>query len=540
MFILRVCCLGLALLAPTMALADGMVIPRRAYAIPNIPEQRALIHYADGIETLVIETSFTGGGSNVAWVVPLPAPPKVEPASTGLFPTLQVIFSPRIVQSVIPLWLALPIAAVLFGLYRLAQGSSFVFALLLTVLALLLAFLLLPVLGGAKTAGISATTRASVRVLNRQRAGLFDTVTVRSTDPAALLHWLEENGFAAPTNIAPVLTDYVRDGWVFTAARLDTQPGDGLPQATHPLAFTFKTSQPVYPLRLTAKASSSCRVDLYVFGPARASIPGFSVQRCERPTYDETQPQWWRLEPAGLHVRHHELAKLVSGAAVATKLSRNLTPANMARDAYVSWGPYWKTGSKRYALDAALTLSANVAALALLITAGWLIWSRAHGAQLANHPGIWLTTGAIALGVVVYAGLPKAEAGGLRVVRLRSTSIRNDSFILLMALQDEMAAMNRGAGSSSEELEKTCHAALGNSAEYWTHDTNNLHFLTNFFTGELVRFEASPGNFILRSVVQFPPTTNGGYVAPGLERYQLVWHDWDGAEALTNSFDVAQ
>ena len=539
--VLRVCCLGLALLAPTVALADGMVIPRRAFAIPDIPEQRALIHYADGTETLVIETSFIGGGSNLAWVVPLPAAPKVEPASNGLFPTLQVIFSPKILLSVTPWWLALPIAAILFCLYKLVQRSGLIFVALLLLLVLLLAPFFLPALSVSRTAGMSTSARASVRVLNRQRAGLFDTVTLRSTDPAALLHWLEENGFSAPTNIAPVLADYVRDGWVFTAARLDTKAEENSTQATHPLAFTFKTSQPVYPLRLTAKATTSCRVDLYVFGPGRASIPGFTVQRCERPTYDEAQPQWWRLEPAGLHIRQHELATLVHGAMVATKLSGSLTPSDMARDAYVNWQPYWKTGTKRYGPGAALTLGANVAALALLAALAWRIGFRAMRGPQVPTWGTWLIPAALALGVLVYIGVPKADESALRVVKLRFSAIRNDNYILKMALTDEM---NQPAGSreivSSTRLEKTCQTALQNAPLYWSHDTNDLNFLTNFFTGELVRFEASPGNFVFRCIGHFPPTTNGPYVTPGAGRYELVWHDWDGAEALTNSFDAAQ
>jgi hypothetical protein len=43
--------------------------------------------------------------------------------------------------------------------------------------------------------------------------------------------------------------------------------------------------------------------------------------------------------------------------------------------------------------------------------------------------------------------------------------------------------------------------------------------LTNLFTGEPIRFEASPGNVILR---------------PHGDRYELIWHDLDGAEAITN------
>src|ERR1043165_8386312 len=99
--------LGLVLLALSsplqgVALADGMVIPQMAYALPQIPDQRALIHYAGGIETLVSETSFAGSGTNFAWVVPLPAIPKIEPVSTRLFSTLPNRFQPKGVCCVEP------------------------------------------------------------------------------------------------------------------------------------------------------------------------------------------------------------------------------------------------------------------------------------------------------------------------------------------------------------------------------------------------------------------------------------------------------
>ena len=88
--------LALLLMTPSVW-ADGMVM--HATAIPTevrIPDQRALIQFTNGVERLVIETRFTGAGTNFAWVVPLPAPPVIEEASTGLFSTLQYLFRPRL------------------------------------------------------------------------------------------------------------------------------------------------------------------------------------------------------------------------------------------------------------------------------------------------------------------------------------------------------------------------------------------------------------------------------------------------------------
>jgi hypothetical protein len=91
----------LLLFLPMAALADGMVVPTIAYpAKVTIPDQRALICFSNGTERLVIETRFTGAGTNFAWVVPLPSQPVIEEATTGLFPTLGYLFRPQIIHDV--------------------------------------------------------------------------------------------------------------------------------------------------------------------------------------------------------------------------------------------------------------------------------------------------------------------------------------------------------------------------------------------------------------------------------------------------------
>lgn len=78
-----------------------MVVPTIAFpAKVTIPDQRALIHFTNGTERLVIETRFTGSGTNFAWIVPLPSQPVIEEATTGLFPTLQYLFRPQIIHNV--------------------------------------------------------------------------------------------------------------------------------------------------------------------------------------------------------------------------------------------------------------------------------------------------------------------------------------------------------------------------------------------------------------------------------------------------------
>jgi hypothetical protein len=61
--------LYLLFLLPRPLLGDGRIFPPAAFPEVKIPDQKALIHFADGQETLVIETSFVGQGRDFDRVV---------------------------------------------------------------------------------------------------------------------------------------------------------------------------------------------------------------------------------------------------------------------------------------------------------------------------------------------------------------------------------------------------------------------------------------------------------------------------------------
>ena len=546
-YILRVCILALVTILPFVASADGIVFSEIAYAMPQIPDQRALIQYADGTETLVIETSFVGQGTNFAWVVFLPAVPEIEPVSTGLFPTLQIVFQPKVVLSVKHYWLILPMAAVAIWLKRRVQSEGPFVILVLSYAACLLLAVSNSLNVRTTAASTSSSPVGNVCVLNRQEVGLFDTVTIQSGDPVALMVWLNRNGFATPTNIAPVVADYVREGWVFAAARLRRDDAAVTPQATHPLAFTFKTRKPVYPLRLTAKGTASCRIDLYVFGPGGAAVPGFSVRRSETPTYGPIEGSV-RLQPGELRIRNRELAKWVDGSPVATKLSAVLDRAGMARDAYVSWRSSRPAGGAVYSTWSALTMSANGSAFVYMVLAAFR-WRQSRLPEPRRFDprrwGRWVAPVAVTTGIGLYfLVLPKVDGGSLRITRYSSYAPRYSGNVLSYAIQDALWDSNVVSSPlkpmhplTPVELERVLTAVSYDNTEDWSNKVSRSpslgHPLTNLFTGEALRFEASPGNVILR------PSRGdwfSGYGAanPSTNGYDLVWHDLDGAEAITN------
>ena len=300
----------LLLFLPLAALADGMVIPTVAFpAKITIPDQRALICYTNGTERLVIETRFTGAGTNFAWVVPLPSQPVIEEATTGLFPTLQYLFRPEIVHDVPRYYIGILFALGFAYLIRLAAKSvsnAFTIAVVLLLLVILAA-LLLPALSAAKTAGMSSETSSqTVSILDRKLVGIFETTTITSHDAKALQTWLSENGFAVPTNAEPVIASYVKDGWVFVATKVRRDKPDNETSTPHPLSFTFKTDKPVYPMRLTGVDNGPLSVELYVFGPSRAKASHFKVESCTRPNIAHPLLHKWVGDSTVSHQAHSD------------------------------------------------------------------------------------------------------------------------------------------------------------------------------------------------------------------------------------------
>ena len=95
--------LALMLLAASLsagALADGKYWPEPAYpAAPKMPLQRALIAFDNGVETLVVESSFESASPGVGWVLPLPAEPtKLAAADPGMLTSLSISLRPDIVH----------------------------------------------------------------------------------------------------------------------------------------------------------------------------------------------------------------------------------------------------------------------------------------------------------------------------------------------------------------------------------------------------------------------------------------------------------
>ncbi len=478
-----------------------MVVPTIAYpAKVTIPDQRALICLSNGTERLVIETRFTGAGTNFAWVVPLPSQPVIEDATTGLFPTLQYLFQPEIVHEVPHYYVGILLALGIVYLLRRAAKSvwhAFETALVLLFLILILAAVLLPGLSAAKRAGISSeTTSQAVSILDRRLVGIFETTTITSRDPKALENWLRENGFAVSTNAEPIIASYIKDGWVFVATKIrrdDAKPDTSTP---HPLSFMFKTDKPVYPMRLTGLNSQSLSVDLYVFSNARATAPHFKVERCTRP-----------------NIVHPLLHQWTTGLLVATKLAATLSPADMRNDVWLDQTPYFfeqksRLFSQQGALTTALNWGAELFAAGLFMVCILAFAGKTHKTKLPRRIGNVALASIVLVGLV-YLSLPKIE---VKLVKGR-IYWRDQELILHFTLGDLRPKTVGEVRTGFQEMISN----PTNAQEYGMQNWDNP------FVGGQFHEEDSPGNYLLRE-------TNN--------QLQIVTFNRDGAEEVQDTLDL--
>jgi hypothetical protein len=517
--------LAIALLLPWAAWADGKVYPQRAIAKPaTVPDQRALLWWSNGLERLVVETRFASEGTNFAWVVPLPAKPEIEPATKGLFPTLEYLLAPELVHNVQRYYLGiLALLGLLYLIFRVKPGKtltipvagswllvsactlaahpaagmcvsfflgtaillvrfeskSFFTILVLSVLTLLAFGLFLPAATRSRAMAIAGSIPARVEVLERQQAGLFDTVTLAASDASALTEWLNVNGYALSANSQPVVERYVKEGWVFTAARLHRAASTTELTTAHPLSFTFRTAEPVYPMRLTGVDNGPLSVELFVFGPARAQAPGFKLEHCTKPAFVTPPGGWAWRKPSELQIHTPPLREWVFGSAVASRLTARLSPEQMQQDVRLRWQPFKEQQSQVFSQRGARDYAANWASAGLL--AGLTLQAILLAFGRDRESRSW-STGlviglALAWGCCIYLYVPKTEAElkrgwrGAGEMTLREASIYFAECDPATDLTDLRLRLKRAMADVAED---------------------------NGILGGRIREEDSPGNYSLR------------------------------------------
>lgn len=514
------------------ALADGKVFPPTAYPVEvRIPDQRAIMTWSNGVERLIIETRFTGVGTNFAWVVPLPSAPRVEAATRGLFPTLTHLLRPSVVHNPTEWWrLAVFVGAIAWLLLSVRQSGtirwhdwlasllaglgfggiellilgivvfsacmfsvygvrvrrlSFMEVVAIILIHFLVAGMALPAMAKAKAKGGSD----SVEILDRQLAGVFETTTLTARDPGALRGWLNTNGYVLPKDVEPVIADYLRDGWVFVASKVRREASSSEAGSLHPLSFTFSAKEPVYPLRLTGVGNGNLEVDLFVFGPERAKAAGFKVRDAVRPQIMETTTESLQLggRNAGLPLAHAGLQEAVGNAAFATRLQGTLTPEQMRQDAVIQWDGFNEVRDVRYSrLGATLTVLNWTGSALCLFFVGLAAIARWRGVEPTRYAKAMVAAVAVTAAATGF-GHAQLEVVPVTLERrfARWSDFRNQQVAVRIALTDEL-------GTNSPVTVEAVRGTLQRGLRFAV--TNGLSRPPKF----LIREEDSPYNYTIR------------------------------------------
>ena len=339
-------CISVTLSASLVA-ADGVHIPDAAIAtMPGIPVQRAMVLWRDGVETLVVESAFTTASPTVGWVLPLPAEPEtLAQADPGILTSLEMTLGPDLSDSFGDLRWILPwVLAFIAPLCLIVMVSKNRRAATLPMLLWILCFVLIlglfaPTLSQGTTEDFFQEADADgIDVSQIQRVDDYEMAVLRATSGAALTDWLAANKLKQLDAAGQQIVDeYIARKWCFVVARL-AGAGDrtGVP---HPIAATFRADRPVYPMKLTALADSTTRVDLFVAADVQMAAPGFETILADRFTrrayaiedLDRPQP-WFDSGHGPITIGNPDAVALLGGPCIVTHLRADLSPEDMDRD----------------------------------------------------------------------------------------------------------------------------------------------------------------------------------------------------------------
>lgn len=295
----------LLLLLCANALADGkMFWPREA--APTIPYQRAVVHFKDGVETLLLQSGYSlpleddEETEPVGWVVPVPVVPELASASAdeaaySVFAILDGASRPSVIQiigvvlevlfylsaSAFVVGLLLLIVLVYSGFYetrpkwRVANGCLVILAPLLALFALLIA-------GSTRYASPDAT--ASVEVLDERQVGAYHARVIRGDDANDLIAWLNENTFKYNESDKAAFDSYIARGWCFVVAVLNAseeqEPWElSSEEWAAPLIMRFPREAPVYPVALTATGGHDTEILIHLGSDRKFTCDGRLAMR---------------------------------------------------------------------------------------------------------------------------------------------------------------------------------------------------------------------------------------------------------------------
>ena len=286
---------GLAFVAiPSDALACGGCFhqPPISGSPTVVTRHQMVVSLSATQTTLWDQIEYAGNPEDFVWVLPVRGGAPVELAENAFFEALDS--SAHIVMQVPPLVTSCPSNC----------GSLF--------------------------AGDSASfdpREGGVTVYHEAAIGPYETATIGSTDPDALVLWLRERGYMVPDSVLPVIRHYTDLGMDFAVLRLNGNAGVNQMQ---PVRVTTPGMNLSFPLRMIAAGvASSVGLELYVFAEGRIEPANFDAVEVDRDrlAYD------WNTETFNYDALYDEARAPSDGRAWVTEFAG---PAPASIQSYMS------------------------------------------------------------------------------------------------------------------------------------------------------------------------------------------------------------
>jgi Uncharacterized protein conserved in bacteria (DUF2330) len=214
----------------------------------QVTGHRMLLSISQQQTTLWDQISYSGNPSSFAWILPIKGTVQVGLSSDALFAFVEQ--STQVTVLPPPVICPAPPACANYGEGDFAGD------------------------GAAATSGAGGgLSDPGVTVVAQATVGPYETVQLASTDPGALEKWLSDHNYAIPSDIAPVVNAYVKEGFNFLALKL--VPGTDV-SAMRPVRVTSMGASPTLPLRMVAAGTGAVTpITLWVLGEGRYEAANF-------------------------------------------------------------------------------------------------------------------------------------------------------------------------------------------------------------------------------------------------------------------------
>lgn len=266
---------------PSISLADGCLFTQ-LYRDIYEPNQLAMIVFDDMVEKIIFQIDYEGDAEDFAWVIPVPAYPKLFPVEDEIFYELHKLTQPPPPSN--------------FGC---GWGGG------------------MPVPGAEDGEG--------VHVWEENQVGIYYTTTLSATDPNSLVVWLNDNGYAFPAEGQEVLDYYVQKKWFFVAMKIQHEgiinSSENYTGAIQPLGIMFFSDEMIYPLKISTLSAPSwgTEVLIYAFSDERVTFPGAIEEYNSMITPD--------------HLKEYPILQdLIDETFILTKLRKNFSAEEMGED----------------------------------------------------------------------------------------------------------------------------------------------------------------------------------------------------------------